>query len=150
MCIIPRRYNWPLTPGHRGIDEGLEIKLEGCIQWTDESSEEALGNQSVWRKEERTDVERKGRCCEEERGMYGVAFNQSFPFLLPSLFHLSLLSFLFFFFLSHSILLRCRFSVAMATVPATAEEDRIPEERKRMQRRSKPRWIETKRMNVFA
>lgn len=63
MLLRPGRYNWPLTPGHRGIDEGLEIKLEGWIEGTDESSRRSSRKPIYVKKKEKkrenTDVERK-------------------------------------------------------------------------------------------
>lgn len=54
-----RRYNRPLTPGYRGIDEGFEVKLEGWTEGTDESSRKPIYEKKKKKKSENTDVERK-------------------------------------------------------------------------------------------
>lgn len=101
-----RRYNWPLTPGHWGMEEGFEVKLKELVEGTHETRSRRNSGKTIYGKKER---ERKHRCrakdrlCEAE--MNGVT--------------LFLFSYL---------------SVAMATVPAIVDDQKIPVERTRQQR----------------
>lgn len=87
--------------------------------------------------ENNTDVEIE-REREKLRGRHEVQLlAQKFPF--PPSFLVNIAPFFSFLFFSLFPSLRSRLSVAMATVPATAEEERIPEERKGKRQRSKRR-----------
>lgn len=132
--LRPRRNNWSLTPGHLGIDEGLGIKTDRQMGVANrcrllkklKESEKKRGN---------TDVEKKTL---RGRGGWSVAFNlKVFLFLLlPITPFLSVSS--SFHFLPHFL---SYFTVSALLLwqplPPSAEEEGIPEVKRKWQPRSR-------------
>lgn len=118
LFVRPKRYKWLLTPGLRGTDEGLETKLGGWIEVTDESFR-------------RSSKKRKSR--ELLRGKDGWSADLKVGPPSFCIFRIACLSFLpqsFSHFTIGSLFLWRPF------LPSQRKE-KIPEDRKRRQLRSK-------------
>lgn len=121
MYHKPWRLNWPLTPGRRGLDEGLATRPQGWMEGTDEKLREKLRES-----QETNGGKRLGRTrgVRPPKVLSSTALPPS-PLLTSISFSLPHVSVFFSSPLFHS--LRWRLPVAMAT----AEEETIPEERRR-------------------
>lgn len=126
MYHKPWRLNWPLAPGRGGSDEGLATGPEGWMEGTDEKLRE---------KRRENPGNKRGKSVWDGLAAFDPRKFSPPPPALPSchLFYAPSRCCLFFSPLFHS--LGWRLPVAMAT----AEEETIPEERRRGCRRSRLR-----------